>query len=259
MTLHQYEIPGEPQSAVIRHYSLKVVAELKADFRAAISSKPPSAVGVSIELAQAGPRIESLALATQDTVFCLSLRTSPSPMQRKVLQELFSTIQYLAGFEFPHTIVLLAHTLGSTITGYDLSTLALLSKHSNITTPGNFLNSKNSKVSARRINERWDGDVLRNRANSAGTPEPDYALRAWFTAMCVIWLSSCLLLQSFSTSSAANLALKDLSQGQKLSTEFINVTVRSHWVLLMLGMLTHHLVPCRCSSLSLIWHPELHV
>jgi len=197
MTLDQYEIPGEPQSAVVHHYSLRAVAELKADFRAAISSKPPSAVGVSIGLAQAGPRIESLALATQDKVFCLSLRESPSPTQRKALQELFSSIQYLAGFEFPHTIVLLAHTLGSTVTGYDLSTLALLSKHNGITTPGNFLNSKNSKVSARRINERWDGDVLRSRANTAGTPEPDYALRAWFTAMCVIWLSSRLLLQPF--------------------------------------------------------------
>jgi hypothetical protein len=59
------------------------------------------------------------------------------------------------------------------------------------------------------------------------------------------------------TPSAANVALKDLSQGQKLSTEFIDMTVRSHWVLLMLAMLTHHLVLCRCSSLSLIWHPEL--
>jgi hypothetical protein len=196
MILHQYEIPGEPQSADVHRYSLRALAGLKADFRAAISSKPPSAVGVSIRLAQAGPRIESLALATQDKVFCLSLWESPSPTQRKALQELFSNIQYLAGFEFPHTIVLLAHTIGCTVTGYDLSTLALLSKHSDITTPGNFLNSKNSKVSARRINERWDGDVLRSRANSAGTPEPDYALRAWFTAMCVTWLSSRLLHQS---------------------------------------------------------------
>jgi hypothetical protein len=183
MILNQYEIPGEPQSAVVYHYSLRAVADLKAEFRAVISSKPPSAVGVSIGLAQAGPRVESLALATQDKVFCLSLRESPTPTQRKALQELFSDIQYLAGFEFPHTIVLLAHTLGSTVTGYDLSTLTL---HNDLTTPGDFLKSKNSKVYARRIDERWDGDVLRSGANSAGIPEPDYALRAWFTAMCVI-------------------------------------------------------------------------
>ena len=186
MILDQYEIPGEPQSAVVHHYSLRAVAELEADFRAAISSKPSSVVGVSIGLAQVGPRIETLALATQDQVFCLSFPQSPSPMQQKALQGLFSNIQYLAGFEFPHTIVLLAHTLRSTVTGYDLSTLALLSKYRYMTTPGGFLNSKNPSVSARRIDERWDGDILGSRVNSSGTPEPDYALRAWFTAMCVI-------------------------------------------------------------------------
>ena len=143
-------------------------------------------MGVSIGLARAEPRIESLALATQDKVFCLSLRESPSLAQRKALQELFSNIQFLAGFEFPHTIVLLAYTIGSNVTGYDLSTLASPSDRNDITTPGNFLNSKNSKVSARRINERWDGDILRRGSNSSGIPEPDYALRAWFTAMCVI-------------------------------------------------------------------------
>jgi hypothetical protein len=186
--IDQREIPGEPSSAVVRHYSLRALAELQTDVRAAIPTSPPSAVGVSVELAPAGPRIETIALATRDKVFCLSLPQSPSPTQCKALQELFSNIQYLTGFEFPYTIVFLAHTLGTTVTGYDLSTLALLSKHSNITTPGNFLNSKNSKVSARRINERWDGDVLRSRANSDGTPEPDYALRAWFTAMYVTLL-----------------------------------------------------------------------
>ena len=186
MKLDQSEIPGEPQSAIVRHYSLKTLAELKVDFRAAIFYESPSAVGVSIGLARAEPRIESLALATQDKVFCLSLRESPSLAQRKALQELFSNIQFLAGFEFPHTIVLLAYTIGSNVTGYDLSTLASPSDRNDITTPGNFLNSKNSKVSARRINERWDGDILRRGSNSSGIPEPDYALRAWFTAMCVI-------------------------------------------------------------------------
>jgi hypothetical protein len=137
MTINQHEIPGEPSSAVVRHYSLRALAELQTDIRVAIPTSPPSAVGVSVGLAPAGPRIESLALATQDKVFCLSLWEPPSPTQRKALQELFSNIQYLAGFEFPHTIVLLAHTIGSTVTGYDLSTLALLAKHSDITTPGN--------------------------------------------------------------------------------------------------------------------------
>lgn len=183
-TLNQHEIPGEPRSAVVHHYSLGALAELEADFRAAIPSSPPCAVGVSVELAPVGPRIQTLALATRDKVFCLSLRQSPSPAQCKTLRELFSNISYLAGFEFPHIIVLLSHTLESNVTGYDLSTLAL-SKHRETVTPGGFLNSKNLSVDARRINERWDGDTLRSRETSSGTPEPDYALRAWFTAMYV--------------------------------------------------------------------------
>jgi len=182
-TLHQHEIPGEPRSVVIHHYSLGALAELEADFRAAIPSSPPCAVGVSIELAPVtvGPRIQTLALATRDKVFCLSLRQSPSPAQSKTLRELFSNIPYLTGFEFPLIIVLLAHTLGSNVTGYDLSTLAF-SKHKETATPGGFLNSKNQSAPVRRINERWDGDI------SSGTPKPNYALRAWFTAMYVILL-----------------------------------------------------------------------
>jgi len=213
-TLRQYEIPGEPRSAVVHHYSLGAVGELEAEFRAAIRSKPPSAVGVSIELAPVGPSIRTLALAMQDRVFCLSLRHPLSPAQCKALRELFSSIQYLAGFEFPYTNVLLAHTLGSNIAGYDLSTLPLLriSKNGNIATPGNFLNHKNQSVFARRINELWDGDVLRSGANSTGTPEPDYALRAWFTAI------------------AANMAFEDLLSGQKLSTEFIDTPLLQSFV-----------------------------
>jgi len=185
--LDQNEIPGWPRSAVVHHYSLGAVAELEAEVRAAIPSQPPSpfAVGVSIGLAPAGPRIQTLALATRDKVFCLSLQQSPSPAQSKILRKLFSNIPYLAGFEFPHTIVLLAHTLGSNVTGYDLSTLALRSKSRDITTPGDFFYSKDPSVATRRINERWDGDVLKSGTNSSGTPEPDYALRAWLTAMCV--------------------------------------------------------------------------
>ena len=172
---------------VVRHYSLGALAELEADFRAAIPSSPPCAVGVSIELAPVGPRIQTIALATRDKVFCLSLRQPPSPAQCKTLRGLFSNIPYLAGFEFPHIIVLLAHTLDSNVTSYDLSTLAF-SKHRETTSPGGFLNSKNPSASARRINERWDGDILRSGEISSATPQPDCALRAWFTAMYVILL-----------------------------------------------------------------------
>ena|SRR5260221_13519001 len=183
--LYQHEIPGAPQSAVVLQYSLDTVAELGADFRASIPSDPPFAVGVSIGLAPVEPRIQTLALATQDKVFHLSLQQSLSPTQCKALRELFSDILYLSGFEFSYTIVLLAHTLGSNVIGYDLSTLAMASKQRDLTTPGSFLKSKNSSVFTRRINERWDGDVLRNGANSSGIPEPNHPLRAWFTAMSV--------------------------------------------------------------------------
>jgi hypothetical protein len=235
MIIDQYEIPGEPRSVVVHHYSLAKMAQLQDDFRAAIASRPPFAVGVSVGLAPAEPRIETLALATQDKVFHLSLRESPSPTQCKALQELFSDIQYLAGFEFPYTIVFLAHTLGCIVTGYDLTTLALPSRHSNITTPGNFLNSKNPSVSVRRINERWDGDVLRSGANSAGAPKPDYALRAWFTAMCVTLFYPHPVAHSFIyKTSAANMAFSDLMLGKKLSTEFIDVPVGFQLALLVL-------------------------
>jgi hypothetical protein len=183
--LDQDEIPGQPRSAMVHHYSLGAVAELETDFRAATASTSPLAVGVSIGLAPVGSRIQTLALATPDKVFCLSLRHSPSPTQCKALRKLFSNIQHLAGFEFPYTIILLAHILGSHITGYDLSTLPLRSKSGDITTPGHFLYTKSESISSRRINERWDGDVRKNGEDPDGPAEPDYALRAWFTAMCV--------------------------------------------------------------------------
>lgn len=192
-TLDQHEIPGEPRSVVVHHYSLGALAELEADFRATIPSSRPCAVGVSIELASVGPRVQTLALATRDKVSCPFLRQSPSPAQCKTLRELFSNIRYLAGFEFPHIIVLLAHTLGSNVTGYDLSTLALSNKPGETVSPGGFLKSKNPSVSLRRINERWDGDILRSGKNISATPEPDYALRAWFTAMYVTLLYQCLI------------------------------------------------------------------
>jgi hypothetical protein len=180
-TIQQREIPEGPPSAVVRNYSLGAIAEMEADFHAALPPEPPFAVGVSIRLAPVGLRIHTLALATQNRVFCLSFQQPPSPAQKVALRKLLE-LQYLTGFEFPYTISLLAHALGSDVSGYDLSTL----KNGDITTPGDFLHSKNVSVSARPINELWDGGMLRRSdANSTGTPEPDYALRAWFTAMCV--------------------------------------------------------------------------
>lgn len=181
--LHQSEIPGAPPSAAVRNYSLAAVAEMEVDVRATLPTESPSAVGVSVELAPAGPRIQTLVLATRDNIFCLSVPQPPSPSQRKTLQKLFSFIPYLTGFEFPYTIVLLAYFLGSNVAGYDLSTLSMNSKRQDITTPGNFLNSKSVSAKARAINNRWDGGIPRSGARSAGAPRPNYALRAWFTAM----------------------------------------------------------------------------
>ena len=142
--------------------------------------KPPFAVGVSIELAREGPDIRTLALATQDQVFLLSFRPPPSATQREALAKLLR-FQYLTGFELPFTIVLLAHVLGSDVAGYDLSTQKL----GGISTPGDFIHTKNVYVSARTINELWDGGIPRSDANSSGMVQPNYAVRAWFTAMCV--------------------------------------------------------------------------
>src|SRR5712671_3585748 len=189
-TLRQFEIQRASQSAVVRTYSLATVAEMEADFRAALPHHPLFAVGMSIGLAPQGTRIQTLAIATRDKIFCLTLLKSPPPAQSQVLQKLFSDIQYLTGFEFPYTMVLLAHTLGSNISGYDLSTLTMQSKRGEITSPGTFINSKDASAPARRINERWDGGIKRNGTDSNGTPKPNYALRAWITAMCVTFLLS---------------------------------------------------------------------
>jgi hypothetical protein len=176
-TIDQREIPGGPPSAVVRNYSLKAIEEMAVDFRAALPPEPLFTVGVSIGLAAVGSSIQTLALATQDQVFCLSFpHPPPSPAQKETLRKLLN-VQYLTGFELPYTITLLAHALGPNLSGYDLSTL----KSGDITTPGDFLHWKNVFVSARPINELWDG--RRSGANSTGTPEPNYALRAWFTAM----------------------------------------------------------------------------
>lgn len=182
-TICQGVIPGAPPSAIVRYYSLEEIAGMEVDFRAALPLEPPFAVGVSIELAPAGPNISTLALATQEQVFCLSFQQTLSAAQKMSMRNILD-VQYLSGFEFPYTIVLLARTLGSNVSGYDLSTL----KNGDITTPGTFFSqySKDESVSSRSINESWDGEILRGiDSKAAGTLEPDYALRAWFTAMCV--------------------------------------------------------------------------
>jgi hypothetical protein len=154
---------------------------MEVQFRAALPLEPPFAVGVSIEVAPVGPDIRTLALATQSQVFVLSFLQPPSATQKEALRNLLK-IQYLAGFELPYTIALLAHALGSDVSGYDLSTL----KNEDVVMPGDFLHWKNVDVSARPINELWDGGISRRSdVESTGTPEPNYALRAWFAAMYV--------------------------------------------------------------------------
>jgi hypothetical protein len=45
-TIHQSEILGGPQSAIVRNYSLEETAGMEVDFRAALPQVRPSAVGV---------------------------------------------------------------------------------------------------------------------------------------------------------------------------------------------------------------------
>ena len=230
-TIHQSEIPGAPRTAIVRNYSLEAIAGMEVDFRAALSQEPPFAVGVSIELAPVGPNINTLALATQDQVFCLSFQRPLSPAQKMSVRKILD-IQYLSGFEFPYTIVLLARTLGSNVSGYDLSTL----KNDGISTPGDFLHSKDVSTSARSVNELWDGGILRNSdAKVIGTLEPDYALRAWFTAMCVT-LTPHAFLTIHPCHRAAKMAIQDLPLGQRLSTQLIDNPVR----LLMITLELQH-------------------
>jgi hypothetical protein len=154
---------------------------MEVDFRAALPPEP-FAVGMSIGLAPVGPSINALALATQDQVFCLSFQQPPSSSHRIALRKLLN-VENLTGFELPYTIILLAHFLGIDLSGYDLSTL----KFGDITPPGNYLHSKDVSTSARLVNEMWDGGIVRSiDAKATGTLEPDYAVRAWLTAMYVI-------------------------------------------------------------------------
>ena len=194
-TLQQCEILDGPRSAIAHHYSLTDLAELQADFHAAISSEDTYVVGVSVELAPKGACLRTLVLALRGQVFCLSLGQRPNVKQRQVLQELFSNIHYLTGFEMPYTIVLLAHFLGFNISGYDLTTTTIphRTKSRGSMTPGGFWNSINPSVNPHRVNKRWDGGITRGKRNPSGTPRPNYAIRAWFTAMCVSSLPLLLL------------------------------------------------------------------
>jgi len=219
-TIRQSAIPGGPSSAIVHNYSLGAIAELEVDFRAALPPEP-FAVGLSIGLAPVGPSINTLALATQDQVFCLSFQQPPSSSQRMALRRLLD-VQFLTGFELPYTIALLAHTLGFNVSGYDLSTLRV----GDITPPGDFLHSKDVFTSTRSVNELWDGGILRNvDTKVTGTLEPNYALRAWFTAMYVT-LTTPASFDLHTRYSAAEMTIRDSLLGQRLSTQFIDRPVR---------------------------------
>ena len=119
---------------------------------------------------------------------------------------------------------MLAHTLGFDASGYDLSTLRV----GDITPPGDFLHSKNVVTSSRSVNELWDGGILRNiGAKATGTLEPNYALRAWFTAMYVT-LTPPASFDLHTRYSAAEMTIRDspLALGQRLSTQFLDRPVR---------------------------------
>jgi hypothetical protein len=221
-TIRQSAIRGGPSSAIVRNYSLGAIAEMEVDFRAALPPEP-FAVGVSIGLAPVGPSINTLALATPDQVFCLDFQHPPSSSQRVALRRLLN-VKFLTGFELPYAITLLAHTLGSDVSGYDLSTQRL----GDITPPGDFLHSKDMFTSARPVNELWDGGILRNiDAKATGTLEPNYALRAWFTAMYVT-LTPPASLDLHTRYSAAEMTIRDSPLDRRLSTQFIDRPVRLH-------------------------------
>ncbi len=186
--LHQDEIPGEPSFAVVRGYSLETVGEMKADFLQVARSDSegsPCVVGVSLGLASSGPRIRTLALATRNHVFNLTLHRPPSRAQKGILRRLFSKVPYLTGFELPYTMVLLAHSLGCNIAGHDLSTANFgpIKPEYYMKTPGDLITSRVPSASMWRINERWERGLSGDGTKSTDTLEPDYTVRAWFTAM----------------------------------------------------------------------------
>jgi len=183
--LEQNEIPEEPSYAVVRGYSLETVGEMKVDFfDAALSKDAPCVVGVSLALARTGPQIRTLALATRDNVFNLTLHRPPSLPQKRVLWEIFSNITYLTGFELPYAIILLSHSLGCDISGLDLSIIKLPFDDSYIKTPGTLIKSEIHSASIQHIDKRWESRAPCNGAKSTDILEPNCTLRAWFTAMC---------------------------------------------------------------------------
>jgi len=179
-TIQQDEIPEEPSSAVVRRYSLKRVGEMEADFLAVLSEDPLCAVGVSLGLADSGPRIRTLALATCDHVFNLALHRPPSQAQKRILGRLFSKVSLLTGFELPYTIVLLAYALGRDISGRDLSTF---DDDSYRQTPGAFIEAQVPFASRERINKRWEKGTPSSDTKSRDAFESKCAVRAWFSAM----------------------------------------------------------------------------
>ena len=181
-TLEQDEILGGPRSAVVREYSLETVSEMREEFlHAVLPEGPPCVVGVSVGLANSGPHIRTLALATPGDVFELILHRPPSPAQKRILRALFSKVPCLAGFDLPYTIVLLAHNLSCEISGHDLSAVKLGTKSWYRRMPGDLIKSKDPLASVGRIDQRWESAVP---CGDTKTLEPDYRVRAWFTAMC---------------------------------------------------------------------------
>ena len=55
--------------------------------------------------------------------------------------------------------------------------------------PGALIKSEVTSASAGRIDERWERGMPRNDTKSKDTHEANHLLRAWFTAMCVAYVS----------------------------------------------------------------------
>ncbi|KAI0266502.1 P-loop containing nucleoside triphosphate hydrolase protein [Gloeopeniophorella convolvens] len=180
VSIHQDEIPGEPNSAQVREYSLSMVSELESD----LNPSSCVVVGVAIELRAKSTNVSKVVLSTKQEVFSLLVHNQPSPAQRKKLQNLFSSIKVLAGFEMSHTLVLLSHTLGIAISGNDLSTISVGPKAKDLTRAGNLMNAKNPGVDARVVNGRWDQIPTAYHTDPEEDPEPpNTEVRAWFTAI----------------------------------------------------------------------------
>src|SRR6266705_2976332 len=81
--------------------------------------------------------------------------------------------------------------------------------------------------------------ILRNTdAKATRTLEPNYALRAWFTAMYVT-LTPTASFDLHTRYSAAEMTIQDSPLGQRLSTQFIDGPVRLHTSCIRVTMLIH--------------------